>query len=157
MNKFDIKKQLLATLRRSVFLTYSNKLQLPSVLVLQSMKRGLRNMWQPNQETSLPRIETDILVLYPYKLDSSTSTLFIVVQILTQPKFVTEYKSLQALNFVIHHYQNGLNQIQEVLFSRLGSALIVVRTNHQLEIMYSESSSASLHTSILFYILAQMN
>ncbi|CAL6054775.1 Hypothetical_protein [Hexamita inflata] len=54
-----------------------------------------------NQETSLPRIETDILVLYPYKLDSSTSTLCIAVQILTQPKFVTVYKSLQTLNFVI--------------------------------------------------------
>ncbi|CAL6035648.1 Hypothetical_protein [Hexamita inflata] len=107
MNKFDIKKHLLTTLRRSVFLTYSKKLQLPSVLVLQSTKRGLRNMWQSQLRD--------------------------------------------------HHYQNGLNQIQEVLFSRPGLEFTVVRTNHQLEIMYSESFSASLHTSILFYILAQMN
>ncbi|CAL6012689.1 Hypothetical_protein [Hexamita inflata] len=47
--------------------------------------------------------------------------------------------------------------IQEVLLSRLGLEFTVVRTNHQLKIMCSEIFSASVHTSILFYISHSLN
>ncbi|CAL6012677.1 Hypothetical_protein [Hexamita inflata] len=111
MNKFVIKKQLLTALGRCVFSTYSNKLQLQGILVLQSTKSGLRKCGGPNQESSLPALETDILVLYPHTLYSSTSTFYILVQILTQPKFVTEYKSLQALNFMSTFIQTKEPQV----------------------------------------------